>query len=143
LDDESLLISAQLLFTNPDFYTLWNYRREIILSIKHKLVNQSFESEHNNQNNSQIINQTNDEIICDKSNENLDSFQKLCENELQLTANCLKVNPKSYCVWHQRSWIIECMPFPNLQLEISLCNQFLELDERNCESTLNTLQYLL
>ncbi len=134
MDDESLLISAQLLAINPDFYTLWNYRREIILSIKQKLLNQSFETEDNSQ--------TNHQIICDKSNQNFDSFQKLCENELQLTANCLKVNPKSYCVWHQRSWIIECMPFPNLQLEISLCNQFLELDERNCESTLNTLQYL-
>ncbi len=134
MDDESLLISAQLLAINPDFYTLWNYRREIILSIKQKLLNQSFETEDNSQ--------TNHQIIYDKSNQNFDSFQKLCENELQLTANCLKVNPKSYCVWHQRSWIIECMPFPNLQLEISLCNQFLELDERNCESTLNTLQYL-
>lgn len=110
-DCESLLISGQLLSVNPDFYSLWNFRRETILFIK--------------------------------NNENNDSFEKICRNELQLTENCLKVNPKSYCVWHQRSWIIENMPNPDFRNEISLCNQFLLLDERNCQSiiSINSLFY--
>ncbi|CAG2116766.1 unnamed protein product, partial [Medioppia subpectinata] len=37
----------------------------------------------------------------------------------------------SYCVWHQRSWIIQNMSTPDLKTEISLCNKFLQFDERN------------
>ena len=101
MDSQSLAITGQLVSVNPDFYTIWNFRREI--------------------------------LVCLKSEENDESFDKICRNELQLTENCLRVNPKSYCVWHQRSWIIEKMPNPDLKTEISLCNQFLLLDERNCQ----------
>jgi geranylgeranyl transferase type-2 subunit alpha len=61
-----------------------------------------------------------------------EAFDKILHNELQLTENCLKVNYKSYCVWHQRQWIIGNMTDPDLKNEISLCNQLLQLDERNC-----------
>lgn len=33
-DDEGLELTARILEKNPDFYTLWNYRREILLSLK-------------------------------------------------------------------------------------------------------------
>lgn len=126
-DEELLVMSAQLVSVNPDFYTVWNFRRETIIEFKNKLLNDNFVNiESNDENDSQI----NEKIIAQR-NDNLESFRKLCQNELYLTANCLKVNTKSYCVWHQRKWIIEMMPNPDLQLEISLCNQFLEIDERN------------
>ena len=81
-----------------------------------------------------------------KSNEDSKQFAQLCRNELQLTENCLRVNPKSYCVWHQRSWIIKQMPNPDLKMEIALCNQCLQLDERNCKlkqmSNYNLIKYI-
>ncbi|XP_054166633.1 geranylgeranyl transferase type-2 subunit alpha-like, partial [Oppia nitens] len=98
---ESLSLSAQLVAANPDLSTAWNYRREILLQLK------------------------------SESLENSESFDTICRNELQLTENCLRVNPKSYCVWHQRKWIIELMANPDLKNEILLCNQCLSLDERN------------
>lgn len=98
-------LTGQLVAVNPDFYTIWNYRREILLSIRNG----------------------------SKADEENEEFAKICRNELQLTENCLRVNPKSYCVWHQRRWVIEQMPDPDLKMEISLCNQCLQLDERNCE----------
>lgn len=62
---------------------------------------------------------------------NLD-LEELCKNELTFIENCLKVNYKSYGTWHHRYWLIEFMNEPNLQREIQLCNQFLQMDERNC-----------
>ena len=34
LDQESLSLTEQVLATNPDFSTLWNFRREIFLHMK-------------------------------------------------------------------------------------------------------------
>ena len=33
LDDEALDLTDQLLSANPDFYTLWNFRREVFLEL--------------------------------------------------------------------------------------------------------------
>ncbi|KAI1293735.1 Geranylgeranyl transferase type-2 subunit alpha [Halotydeus destructor] len=104
-DDEAFGISAKLLSANPDVYTLWNYRREIILHRK-------------------------PDALAD-DNSATEVFQKLCDAELELTIVCLKRNVKSYNAWHQRAWIIGVSPKPDLKQEIVLCNQFLDLDERN------------
>ena len=34
MDQESLSLTEQVLATNPDFSTLWNFRREIFLHMK-------------------------------------------------------------------------------------------------------------
>lgn len=57
---------------------------------------------------------------------------EFCENELRLTEQCLKANPKSYGSWHHRYWILNNHPKPNWQREFDLCNQYLSVDDRNC-----------
>ena len=57
----------------------------------------------------------------------------MCGEEKTLTQQCLKVNPKSYCVWLHRQWVLERSPQPDWTSEVSLCNLFLKYDERNCE----------
>ena len=58
---------------------------------------------------------------------------KLCQNELQLLEKCLHVNPKSYCVWLHRHWVMTQAPSPDWGMERKLCSLFLKFDERNCK----------
>ena len=60
-----------------------------------------------------------------------DSTQQVMRNELTFTLDCLKKNEKSYSVWQHRIWCLSKMPESEYQSEISLCNNFLNKDERN------------
>lgn len=105
--DVSLLSGiADLLYVSPDFFTLWNYRREILIAYKSQLEAQDEDPKW-------------------------DEFNRICNNELTFTENCLKVNYKSYGTWHHRCWLLTFMKNPDLEREVQLCNQFLQFDERN------------
>ena len=51
--------------------------------------------------------------------------------ELELTQQCLMVNPKSYGSWYHRCHCMLAMTDPNWQREIQLCDVYLSRDERN------------
>lgn len=53
------------------------------------------------------------------------------DNELTLTQEALKSNPKSYSAWHHRFWAIKHHPAANLKRELDLCEMALSLDCRN------------
>lgn len=97
--DECFKLTAELLLINPDFYTVWNIRKECLL-------------EH--------VGRSQPEEV-----------EKIWNNELSFTIDCLKRNEKSYSVWQHRIWILSHMPSSQYDNELLLCNKFLEKDERN------------
>ncbi|KAM3964836.1 rab geranylgeranyltransferase subunit alpha [Aphomia sociella] len=101
MDKELLEITGKVLTSNPDIYTLWNIRREILNIFK---VDMESEKE---------------------------KLSELYDDELHLTEYCLKINPKSYCTWHQREWVLTTRENPDWKTELSLCNKYLKFDERN------------
>lgn len=97
--EKSLSLTETMLSRSVDFYTIWNFRREIL---QHLLLEKN-------------------------ANEQLPYIEK----ELSLVAHGLaNRNPKSYCLWYHRQWVIE-KGLSDLPKEIILCKQFLEKDERN------------
>ncbi|XP_033626291.1 geranylgeranyl transferase type-2 subunit alpha-like [Asterias rubens] len=98
-DEEALEFTNQLLSANPDYYSLWNYRREIFLELTKTSPSEDLQSRYS--------------------------------KELSFLESCLMVNPKSYGAWHHRCWVMEHMPEPDWSREVSLCNKYLEYDERN------------
>lgn len=67
-----------------------------------------------------------------KTVDNEETISKLYDSELHLTEYCLKINPKSYCSWLQREWVLTTRTDPDWKKELELCNTYLKLDERNC-----------
>jgi geranylgeranyl transferase type-2 subunit alpha len=116
-DLSGIKLSEDILASNGDVQTLWNFRKNVI---------QHFEQ------------------TSQKSDENKDSFEKdmvnLLIGELNMTEIALKKNPKSYGSWYQRQWTLTKADQLSLsgkasqlswEHELKLCNQFLNADERN------------
>ncbi|KAJ2953656.1 hypothetical protein O0L34_g1272 [Tuta absoluta] len=100
LDKELMDLTAKVLTSNPDIYTLWNIRRETIAVFR-------------------------------KTEEMSEEMCQIHDGELQLTEFCLKINPKSYCAWHQREWVLTTRTDPDWRKELEICNKYLKFDERN------------
>uniref|UniRef100_A0A2R5LLR0 Geranylgeranyl transferase type-2 subunit alpha n=1 Tax=Ornithodoros turicata TaxID=34597 RepID=A0A2R5LLR0_9ACAR len=63
--------------------------------------------------------------------ERKNNLKELARMELQLTELALQKNPKSYGAWSHRTWAMETFPAMDWDKELSLCNLFLDMDERN------------
>jgi len=100
---EKLEICGKILAINPQYYTIWNYRREILLDWFQKEVDDT---------------------------DFMDKKKKWCQTELYLTERSLLNNPKSYCSWFHRRWTVE-QGTSDLDKELALCTRFLKRDSRN------------
>jgi len=114
--DEHLEMTAKALRVNPDFYSIWNYRREILverygksLGLTNK-IGQSVEKE-----NTKIKQENGGEVVA---------------TEFGLTSDAILKNPKSYGAWHHRQWIAQRFEYDK-DTELALCRDFLLADQRN------------
>jgi geranylgeranyl transferase type-2 subunit alpha len=111
--EDALKLTETMLSRSVDFYTIWNYRREILLSLMPELA------------------QTRAPDAADAGSPKLKAEKAQMEKELQLVAHGLKNrNPKSYSLWHHREWVVR-RGLSDLGAELELCRKFLSLDERN------------
>lgn len=131
-----LRLTGQLLLGHPDVYTLWNYRKETLIHFRDRIINQSNANEKivfelaakgdDHEPAEDLVEKGKDSI------ESIDEFEKLLKNELDLTKQALIKNPKSYCVWQHRFWLLELMQQPAYDKELELCDTYLQQDGRNC-----------
>uniref|UniRef100_A0A915EQD1 Geranylgeranyl transferase type-2 subunit alpha n=1 Tax=Ditylenchus dipsaci TaxID=166011 RepID=A0A915EQD1_9BILA len=110
LDDELLCLTAEVLKKNPDIYTFWGIRREVV-EVKRKQEPASESSEEK------------------QSPE--DYLAKIFNEELSVTKEGLFKNPKSYGAWHHRYWACANHPKLDFQKELGLCEKALSMDPRN------------
>lgn len=116
-----LSLTADVLIMNPDISTLWNIRRETLLKMKQYVI--KFPKTHFRE---YFFNLCISRMIEDNTS--------VTEAELKLTEAGLRINPKSYCAWHHRCWVLDNYASkPNWERELQLCTKYLELDERNCK----------
>ena len=116
---KTLELTAKMVVVNPDFYTIWGYRREILAHHYNNFTVTSSKSDDGSS-------ETGTKPVT------LDSLKNMYSKELSLTENALlKRNPKSYYAWHHRKWVLSNGGIENLEKELLLTEQFLEADERN------------
>ncbi|KAK9458126.1 hypothetical protein V1511DRAFT_491824 [Dipodascopsis uninucleata] len=100
-NNEALNATTTLLKQNPEYYSIWNYRREIF--------------------NDGLFKNTNDD----------ESKQKLIDEELSFLFGRLREYPKCYWIWNHRKWCFEVSSKPNWVQELGLVTKMLEYDARN------------
>ena len=121
---DALSKTTELLDLNPEFYTIWNYRRHILLHL--------FETTWVKGGCSRSILRLSD----------AEGVVKLLSGELRLTIAYLQVHPKVYWIWNHRKWCLENVPqgpkdteeWRNefWKTELIVIEKMLDADARNC-----------
>ncbi|ANZ78018.1 BA75_04573T0 [Komagataella pastoris] len=100
-NNDTLGETSRLLDLNPEFYTAWNYRRDII-------TNHVFSELKDSQ-----------------------AAHTFILKELQFVGKQLKSYPKVYWIWNHRKWLIEQDDLFDLKQEMALIDKMLTMDSRN------------
>jgi geranylgeranyl transferase type-2 subunit alpha len=118
LTADALAFSDGLLKQNPDYYSIWNYRRTILLSMYGD--------------GGEVAPIGLSSSAPGSKEGRLDSAQAhaLRDTELALSAAAIKKNPKSYGAWYHRQWILDRINI-DVNVELELCKEFLLADQRN------------
>eukprot|EP01061_Rhynchopus_euleeides_P016887 TRINITY_DN28229_c0_g1_i1.p2 TRINITY_DN28229_c0_g1~~TRINITY_DN28229_c0_g1_i1.p2 ORF type:complete len:324 (+),score=101.25 TRINITY_DN28229_c0_g1_i1:243-1214(+) len=120
---DALKILDKILMVNPEFYTMWNYRREIL---QHLMGEEAGVMLWGSGGACEGVAHTQDAI----------SWRHVSA-DLQFNATIIeKRDHKSYCVWHHRRWLINAITDPQerakqLRVELGLCGKLLKVDDRN------------
>lgn len=115
--EKSLQLTSKMLKMNPDCYSWWNYRREILIDL--------YEGEGEGS-----LGLLREAAKSEEAKVPASRGAQVRDKELQLTVETIMKNPKSYPSWAHRQWIVlrfEC----DYDTEIKLCNEMLNADQRN------------
>ncbi|KAJ1473035.1 hypothetical protein T484DRAFT_1637618 [Baffinella frigidus] len=112
-DQDSLALCVKALEANPEFYTAWNFRREIlgksVAAAKAKFPEGGAPLQ--------------------------EAVSSALAGELTLLEHAIGMNPKAYCLWVHREWVVGQMLAAGddkvLASELALCDKLLQADERN------------
>lgn len=110
---ETLKKISELLNRNPEYYTVWNYRRQVL---RHQFSEGG-----------------------DSPGERLAHIAQLIKNDLLFLIPLLRSFPKCYWIWNYRLWLLDearrLLPIPQARRfweeELSLVGKMLTLDSRN------------
>jgi geranylgeranyl transferase type-2 subunit alpha len=121
---EHMALAAQVLITNPELYTLWNYRKEWISSL------------------APMQNADAEEAEAKQAAEH--KLQTVLHEEMGLLEKCIGKHSKSYGTWHHRRWVLAQLAQRDataIPRELALCDQLLKLDARNFHCWNHRRQY--
>jgi geranylgeranyl transferase type-2 subunit alpha len=108
-------MTSELLSKNPEYYTVWNYRRSIL---QHQC--------------SHIMSSASEQPTTDQ-------IAGIIKNDLQFLLPLLRDFPKCYWIWNYRLWLLEeagrllpaSVAYKFWQEELALVSKVLSLDSRN------------
>ncbi|KAL5046837.1 hypothetical protein BDW71DRAFT_181246 [Aspergillus fruticulosus] len=112
---ETLQKLSELLKKNPEYYTMWNYRRRVLL---HEFSQAAHEH---------------------LSEADMDRITTLIQTDLQFLIPLLRSFPKCYWIWNYRLWLLDeakrllpkAVARKVWQQELALVGKMLSLDSRN------------
>lgn len=89
-DEDALVLTSKLLSENPEFYTVWNHRRRILIAQIDKIKDS-------------------DPGAAESASENVREKQitKLLAGDLRFLVPLLQKFPKCYWLWNHRSWLLK------------------------------------
>lgn len=127
----TLQVTSQLLNQNPEYYTIWNYRRLIFQDVVAKELASG---------NNAVVEQQ-DKAAAHKAGLTLaqQEILLLIKEDLQFLIPLLKQYPKCYWIWNHRSWLLATatkhLPVQSAvdlwKGELGLVGKMLALDSRN------------
>ena len=120
---ENIELTSSLLRINPDFYSMWNYRR-------HMLIHHYQDKYGLQQELSTIEEGRLSKLDTTSNTSDSDIIKQIANTEFDLTKDAIMKNPKSYCAWYHRQWIVQRFQY-STDGELSLCNKLLSIDGRN------------
>ena len=111
MSDDALASTTTLLSLNPDYYSVWNYRREILLR-----------------------------RFAEAGADGAAVRMQLLAEDLMLTQESMRTHPKVYWLWNHRRWCLEMLPpadeahggaAAKWRKELALVDVMLGMDPRN------------
>ncbi|KAN0064591.1 Rab geranylgeranyltransferase [Thecaphora frezii] len=154
--EEALSHTTNLLTLNPELYTVWNYRREILLSLFDAPLTETQQEKPDvfaslrepaqapaGQDAAAIALSSSSATSSQAASEDRRRQQRtrlLLERDLELTEHALRAHPKVYWIWNHRTWCLHNLPedeqllargLDKWKIEMKLVDKMLELDPRN------------